>query len=551
MRTPYPLRRLDLACALVLFGCQLNPSSDQQSPLSTRAAQPAPDSSPVPASGSAALEQAASAGASASPPVLPYPPAPWRLAESKALSRVVLWFSQIVIRHAEVRPEVSFSPAYWTAVTESNRSRARALEIAEQVAAQAAQDPALFPELARQYSEDLSSRDDGGALGGVTADQISRWPQVLDTLSVLKPGNTSQVVETRYGFHVFYRSAAPPEEQRSGSHIVIGHDRAPWGWVFARAERPPRTRDQALALANDVYRQTQAEPHRFVEFVWRYSEHLDAVADGDLGNWSTRESHYFPPRAKRLAELAVGEIGAPVETHLGFEIVQRTQLRPRPRYRATLFTVPLGDVDSSAPTWPNAAALAAARDKAEEAATLFLQDASQFEGLPAPVTEEWEEGRQHPELTLALEGLLVGQITPAPVYTELGFILAKRLEPDPVVPSEPFETELPSPSPGELAQVLGAMSVPDAQQFLSTFAALAAVELSLPRETSQRLGALHELAGMDDAVELGVRVESLSDLFERTKDFLGASVYARYQAALSRDVAKLLPQDAVHGPLGL
>lgn len=551
MRTPSHLRRLYLACALVLFGCPNSPSSDQQSPLATPAAPLAPDSSPAPASGSVALEQAASAGASASPPVLPYPPAPWRLAEPGALARAVLWFSQIVIRHESVRPEVSFSPAFWTSVAESTRSRARALEIAEQVAERAAREPARFPELARQYSEDLSSRDDGGALGGVTADQISRWPQVLDTLSVLKPGETSKVVETRYGFHIFYRSAPPPEEIRSGSHIVIGHDRAPWGWVFARAERPPRTRDEALALANDVYRQARAEPGRFVEIVRRYSEHLDAVADGDLGNWSTRESHYFPPRAKRLAELAVGEVGAPVETQLGFEIVQRTPLRPRPRYRATVFRVPLGDVNSSAPSWPGAATLAAAREKAEEAATLFLQDPSQFEAQVALVSEEWEEGRDYPELTLALAGLLVGQITPSPAYTESGFVLAQRLEPNPVVPSEPFATELPSPQPGEIAEALGTLSLPDVREFLSTFAARAAAELSLPRETTQRLGALHELAGVDDAAELGVRVGSLNDLLERTKDFLGAPGYARYQAILSRDVASLLPQDPVHGPHGL
>jgi hypothetical protein len=463
----------------------------------------------------------------------------------------VLWFSQIVVRHAEARSDVSFSPAYWTSVTESPRSRARALELAEQVAAQAARDPARFPELARQYSEDLPSRDEGGALGGVMADQISRWPQVLDVLAVLKPGETSRVVETRYGFHIFYRNAPPPEEMRSGSHIVIGHDRAPWGWLFARAERPPRTRDEALALANDVYRQARAEPGRFSELVRRYSEHLDATADGDLGNWSTRESHYFPPRAKRLAELAVGEIGAPVETHLGFEIVQRTPLRPRPRYRATVFRVPLGDVDSNAPSWPGAAALTAARDKADEAAKLFLLDPSQFEAQANPVSAEWEEGRDYPELTLALDGLLVGEITPSPAYTEAGFVLAKRLEPNPVVAAEPFETELPSPSLGELAQVLGTLSLRDARLFLNTFAARAAGELSLPSQTTQGLADLHELAGVDDAAELALRVGSIRDLFESTKNFLSAPDYARYQAALSRDVATLLPPDDAYGPLGL
>jgi hypothetical protein len=553
MRTLSRFRRLDLALALVLFGCPSAPPSDAQGPLATPATQQLPDSSPAPA-GPAGSEQAASADASEFPPVLPYPPAPWRLAEPSALVRTVLWFSHIVIRHERSRPDVSFNPGFWASVAEPKRSRAQALEIAEQVAAQAARDPSRFPELSRKYSEDLSSRDEGGAMGGVTADQIMRWPQVLDTLSVLKPGETSMVVETRYGFHIFYRSAPPPDEIRSGSHIVIGHDRAPWGWVFAsveRAPRPARTRDEALALAKEVYRQALAEPGRFAELVRRYSEHLDAVADGDLGNWSTREDQAFPARHKRLAELEVGEVGAPVETALGFEVIQRTPLRPRPRYRATVFRVPLDDVNSSVPSWPGAATLAAARARAEEAATLFLQDPSQFDALANPVPAEWEEGRDYADLTPALARLAVGQITPSPAYTQDGFVLAKRLEPNPVASSDPVETELPSPSPAAIAQALGTLSPSEAREFLSTFAARAAAELSLPGEATQGFNGLHELTGVNDTAEVGVRAQALSDMFERTRDLLSAPDYARYQAVLSRDVASLLPRDPVYGPLGL
>jgi hypothetical protein len=114
-----------------------------------------------------------------------------------------------------------------------------------------------------------------------------------------------------------------------------------------------------------------------------------------------------------------------------------------------------------------------------------------------------------------------------------------------------FETELPLPSLAAIAQALGSLSPSDARQFLSTVTPRAAAELALPREAIAGFASLHELTGVDDAAEPGVRVQVLSDIFERTRDFLSAPDYARYHASLSRDVASLLPRDDIHGPLGL
>ena len=553
MHTLRPLRRLGLACLLVVSACQANPASAPDTSVLTLAAQPAPDSSPGPFPGpSTAAQDAVVDPASASPaPVLPYPRGAWRLADPRALGQVVLWFSQIVIRHADARPEVSFSPAYWLSIIEATRTRAQALSLAQQVAAQAARDPASFPELARRYSEDLSSRDEGGALGGITADQISRWPQVLDALAALKPGETSQVVESPYGFHIFYRSAPPPEEHRSGAHIVIGHDRALWGWMFARGDRPPRTRDEALALANDIYRQAKAAPERFAELVQRDSEHRDAVTKGDIGSWSTREPSYFPPRARRLAELSIGEVGAPIETHLGFEIIQRTPDHARGRYRAAVLLTPVGSVDSNAPGRPDAAARAEAHAQAEATALRLLADPAAFDALGSAVQLwEWEEGRECPELTLALDQLQVGQLTPTPVDTRDGFILARRLPAAPA-PEEAFETELPTPTPGALAELIGSLALDDARKFLQAFVAREAPALGLPSDSTRRLEALHELPTLGDGAEPGLRARASSDLFERTESLLGAERYARYQAALAQSVATRMPPDPQRSPLGL
>jgi parvulin-like peptidyl-prolyl isomerase len=535
------------SCVLLLVACQREPRPDA---VHQRAI---PEPSPMlgPANGVAAPPSATAAEdevvppALKRPPVAAYPRAAWRLAPPSALAPVVLWFSQIVIRHAEARADVSFNLAYWTSVAAPERSRAQAEALAEHVAELAAREPARFAELARQYSEDLPSRDEGGALGGSSAVPLTLWSHVLDALSAVRPGQTSKVVETPYGFHVFYRAEPPPEEKRSGAHIVIGHDRAAWLSVYARGPRRQRTREEALALANDVYQQAKAAPERFAELVQTYSEHRDAIAAGDFGAWSTREPSDFPPRMKRLSELGVGQVGRPIETHLGFEIIQRTPPRPRTQYRAALLQLSTASNPNDAPVDPTPEERAHTLQGAEAQARQLLGDPASFD---AAGIQQWEEGREMPELVLALSRLRPGQRTATPVDSENGFLLAQRLEPEPS-PAEHFVSDLPTPEPADLAGFLASLASSDTLAFLETSAADAARELSLDSTTADQLRVLHELT--DDRSEAEARAAQISALFERTRQLLGSELFARYHALLSRDAAaRLLPVDA-RGPLGL
>jgi parvulin-like peptidyl-prolyl isomerase len=539
-------------CAVFLAGCAREPRVDAaRPPVGTDpAAMVAP--APALAAGSTAAPAGAGSAPTLDPPLaLTYPRAPWRLAEPTALVPVVLSFSQIVIRHADVRAEVSFNLAYWKSVAVPARSRAEALALAGHVAESAAREPGRFPELARQYSEDLPSRDEGGALGAYSAIQMSPWPQVLDALSALKPGQTSKVVETPYGFHVFHRDEPAQEERRSGAHIVIGHDQAPWLSVFARGDRPRRTREAALSLANEIYRQAEAHPERFAELVQRHSEHRDAIADGDFGDWSTREASAFPPRTKRLGELAVGQVGRPIETHLGFEIIERTAPRPRTLYRAAVLRFPVFSIDGDAPAPPSATQRADALREAEAMAQRLSRDPAAFDALDTDVVQ-WEEGRANPDLARALSQLSPGQITVSPVDSEDGFLIAQRLEPEPVA-SARFESELPEPEPADLHRLLASLPPRDALTFLRAFAATVAGELSLDRATAERLDGFHRFAGSSDPGSRSeARLEQLIDLFDRTHGLLGNDRYAHYQAALSREAAaRLSPVDSERSPLGL
>jgi len=527
---------------IVLVACARGPhgtSSGETSPSSHASARLVPAS---PAAAAAANVPATF--------VSSHPRAAWRLASRAELDTVVVWVSQIVVRHRDSREEVSFSPAYWFSVPPRvQRPREEALALAQVIAEKAAREPQRFGELAKQYSEDISSRDEGGSLGGVQASQLEPWPHVLDALAAIGPGQSSGVVETAYGFHVFYRSAPPPETTLSGAHLVIGHDQAQWLETFARNKRPSRSREDALTLARELSRQARAEPARFAELVRRYSEHRDAEVDGDFGAWSTREPNDYPPRIARLRALAVGEVGAPIETHLGFEIVRRTPLRPRERFRARMAIIPVATVDTEVPRPLDASLRNQAFEKATALARLCAAGPSCFDPLNPGATElEWEEGRQFAALTPVLKALRPGQIASQPVLSDDGFVIAQRLVPH-AAPTSAWKTELPAPASPDPASFIESLSISDTVGFLRQFAARVAVPLLLPAPIAERLRALHDLEGRlePDTSPEGKR-QLFGEVLAGTRQLLGDVSYAAYGAALRSAVAATLLGAAADSP---
>ena len=208
----------------------------------------------------------------------------------------MLWLSHVLIRHPEapLNKDVSFSLAHWHLAVPPTRTRAEALVRARRVAALADRAPETFAGLARSYSDDITTAAIGGALGGVQAHTLAIWPALLDCIERLKPGDTSGVVESPYGFHVFHRLPPPAEATVSGQEIVIAHDDAGWLEVVNGRPAPKRSRADAWKLANRVYDEAKADPERFAALVAKYSDHDDAIRQGDFGRWSTREPAPFP-----------------------------------------------------------------------------------------------------------------------------------------------------------------------------------------------------------------------------------------------------------------
>jgi peptidyl-prolyl cis-trans isomerase C len=69
-----------------------------------------------------------------------------------------------------------------------------------------------FVKTVEEYSEDETSRNDGGALGEVALHET--LPEFAAALARLKVGETSEVVQTEYGYHILKLTGKTPERQK-------------------------------------------------------------------------------------------------------------------------------------------------------------------------------------------------------------------------------------------------------------------------------------------------------------------------------------------------
>ena len=102
--------------------------------------------------------------------------------------------------------------------------RTAAKKKAEDALAQLRAAPERFAELAKQYSQDPGSKDNGGDLGYFARGAMVKAFE--DAVFKLKPGQLSGIVESSFGFHIIKLTGIKPArdgepEQRQASHILI------------------------------------------------------------------------------------------------------------------------------------------------------------------------------------------------------------------------------------------------------------------------------------------------------------------------------------------
>jgi parvulin-like peptidyl-prolyl cis-trans isomerase-like protein/PPIC-type peptidyl-prolyl cis-trans isomerase-like protein len=466
-------------------------------------------------------------------PLTAYPPGRWRL-DPAQLQNVSLHFSHILVRHASVsNADVSFCSAYWHSQPPlPARSRREALALAREVALLAQRQPGRFAELARLYSEDVTTRERGGSLGGVSAASLFSWSPILDALAALPVGGVSEVIESEFGFHVIERRAVPVEQLVTGSHIVIGHDQAEFLWRLRGMDTPGRSREGGLARAQAVRAAAAAHPERFASLVAEYSDHLDVLVDGDVGTWSTHETTDYPRIVEGLSALRVGEVSQPFETLFGWEILLREPNRERTEYAMTPIEIPFGF--GAAEGAQGEAAPDRAEKRANELARILKQAPDRFDELQqqgcCKYVAQWPEGRGWPPLMAVLKQLKPGQVAPSALVFGMSYIVPKRVTAGPPTKVVTY-FELPEPEEVNLTWAFALLQGDRMGQQLRQLGERVSAELALAPGVAEELKRLHEgiLASTGESPD-----RQLSQVRSGVSALLGEPDFSRYIALMKR-----------------
>jgi hypothetical protein len=460
---------------------------------------------------------------------------------SPQMGATVVHMSHILITHREVTdPRVSFSRVDWRSTLRSSRSRDEALALARSIAGELERRPGSFASAARRHSEDLATRDRGGSLGGVSVLRLQPWGAVLDALSALRFDEVSGVIETQHGFHLLLRRSPPRAETLGGSHLVIGYDDAGWlRKVVARGSIPPRTRQQALELAQSLADQARRAPDQFGALVERYSEHRDAEEGGDLGLLSTLAPKAFAREVEILSELPVNGVSAPVDSLFGFEVLQRTPVRERKEYAMTGIGIRFElDVPDAAPN-----SRVSASRLANELADQIRRDPRRFEALQSQYcckgVTRFREGRAFPGVARAFEHMAIGEVATVPIEAAGQFIIPRRVQLDGDA-APPVSVDLDFAGPADADYLLSHMDAPTARAQLAEVLTQVIASQNLDGERAARLRELHERPWQSGAPSQSEREEALAALASPLEQLLGPAGYSSYLSLRERQLERLL-----------
>jgi hypothetical protein len=497
----------------------------------------------VAACGDRPLREGGGAGAPAAfappAPELRYAPGLWRLSSFEQLDRVVLWLSVIWIRHAQATvSDAPIGPPGWQPWgPPPERSRAQAHDLARDVQRRAQAEPQRFAELARAYSDDVATRDAGGSLGGMRASQLPA--HVLDALAALSSGQVSRAIEDRSGFLVVYRREAPPLAQVAGRRIVVAHRGAPW--LEARAGAATRTRAQAQARAQQVAALARSG-RAFEELVAAHSDHADALRQGDIGLYSTRDPGGMPRQVETLSQLEPGEVAEPIETPAGFEILERTGAEARPSYAAAVLEFPFDPrADASEPTSEPRVERVALRIAAElrDQPALFAGFARQY---CCAEVKRWSAGREPPGILPALERLQPGELSPRPIRAGAAFYLLRRVDLARAPAPSPPVYELPRDPHPDLDQLVRRARGAAVARYIRFFAERGGVRLRLERARQREFVAVHQqlAQALERENDEGARSRLLHDALAELQALLGERAFDAYLGLVRGHMAREL-----------
>jgi peptidyl-prolyl cis-trans isomerase SurA len=173
-----------------------------------------------------------------------------------------------------------------------------------------------FNQLALEYSDDPSAKQNKGDLGYFTALQMVQ--PFEDAAYNMKPGEVSNPVLTNFGYHIIaVQDRQPNPGQVQVSHILVRID-----------PNNPNGEDLAKRKVNDIYIEIQKESTIWEDIVRDYSEDPSSRDKAGLLPWFSVGSMIpeFEMAAFMLTEP--GEVSPPIRTQYGYHILRLEEKKP-------------------------------------------------------------------------------------------------------------------------------------------------------------------------------------------------------------------------------
>jgi peptidylprolyl isomerase/peptidyl-prolyl cis-trans isomerase C len=116
-------------------------------------------------------------------------------------------------------------------------------------------------------------------------------------------------------FYHSHREKFNVPERRLARHILIS----------INPEYPENTRDKSLERISAIAETLKRKPHKFEDLALKNSECPTALSGGQLGELTAGK--LFPELDAALFSLRENEISAPVETEIGFHLIQCLKIK--------------------------------------------------------------------------------------------------------------------------------------------------------------------------------------------------------------------------------
>lgn len=174
---------------------------------------------------------------------------------------------------------------------------------------------ANFSQLAKEQSDDRTTRDQGGTLG---LREASRLPELfVRAADGLQVGQVAPVVRSNAGFHVIKLVARENVAQASYTEQRARH-------ILLRTT-PQQPAGELVRKLADIRKQIANGQASFPQMARQYSEDGSASRGGDLG-WAP-PGMFVPEFEKALNALQPGQISDPVVSRFGVHLIQLIERR--------------------------------------------------------------------------------------------------------------------------------------------------------------------------------------------------------------------------------